>query len=177
MKRKILLGIFITILLALFVYAIDLYYTQEQLDALNVSAMTWQTLLCTSDSKIYLEQSNLITYYNCSDMEVLDGDAPYHFYTGEFYTSVLLNEIQLCLSILDICNHEVYSYVCEYNESCDICIECEDCTTNEWCEAYYWDKVVDQAINNIDSIIHNIEIHQTGYNDGEWGNWTGDLFG
>jgi len=184
MKKIIIIGFII--MFAIFVYAeLDIYFTQQQLDNLNISQINFQTLQCASDGKIQLEGENIITYYNCSDMEVIEGlDAPYHFYTGEFNTAVPLSHIQTCLSIPDICSHARYYYLCwsnetyyqEFNESCEYCLECENCTTLEWCENFYWDKVLKQALENVNSIIHNIEIHQTGYGDDNYSDWEGDIF-
>jgi len=171
MKRTITI-LMIAALCAVFVSAIDIYYTQEQLDALEVDGFTWQTLLCDSNGLVYVDGANLATDYNCTDIEKV-GEL-YHFYTGEFTSYYPLDIILVCLRIPDVCGE--YPEYCTYNESIPYSFNCQNCTTVEFCEKFYFNRVVDNALLEVERIKLDIKMYQT-----QWGNetgqgWNGTIF-
>lgn len=136
MKKLILIGL----LLIPIAFAFELWVSQEYIDGLNTTTMTWQTLLCTSDGSIHIHQGNVYTPYNCTDIRV-HGEG-YMFFTRQDHTIVPLEPL---LKI--------------YNETGNI----------TYTEQVYWAEVTRQALENVDWIIHKIKTYQSDYDPGwDW---------
>lgn len=144
--NKIIIGLLIIIP---FAFAIDINITQEQLDSVNASTLTWQDFQCRTDELYHYRPGWIYSDYNCSEIEPYVEEhtniTKYHIYDGEFECGYLHSDIW------DI--FETYGYERAYDE--------------------YWRSCAEQALTSVDYLISKIYMYQT-HDDF---NWTGSPFG
>lgn len=149
MKRYIIIGLCAFLLISL-VGAIDIYWTQEQLDAFDVENATYADFNCQlqgDEPYIYRDGPYLHTDYTCRAIEKIDHPThPYHIYDGEYRTINTVAWAKWCLN----------------KYPADFCVD------------WYWWDAKQQAKDVMDATKDQIRGWQT--DDFTIGGWNGTIF-